>query len=509
MTSGMDPGSQVAIDLGVVVLAPTGRDASLICQALADAGLPCQPVHDSHALAEEITRGAGIAVVAEEALTQAGITHLLHVLADQPSWSDFPFIVLTAGRNHVDRSTTITTMQQSLGNVTLLERPVRMNTLISAVRSGLRARQRQYQVRNHERALFESESRYRSLVMASSNLVWLTDPDGRITAELPQWSEVTGQSFAEYRDWGWTEAIHPEDREKVMLGFCEALRTNQPFLAECRLLCQGVYRRVLARAVPVRDETGQPREWVGACTDIEQQRAAEEALIRQEKLALAGRLAAAIAHEINNPLQAVTNLVSLISTGADLEQARQFASLAQAELSRVSHIVTQTLAFYRQPAETKANDLAEIIDSVLALMQPKIAKANIEVIRELDLSQPLVCAAGEIRQILANIIANAVEAMPTGGKLRIRLRAVSDWRGHTGQGIRVTIADTGPGIPAEIRERIFEPFFTTKDTVGTGLGLWVTAQLMQKCAGRIAVFSSTRPPRSGTVFSLFFPHRSQ
>jgi signal transduction histidine kinase len=234
-----------------------------------------------------------------------------------------------------------------------------------------------------------------------------------------------------------------------------------------------------------------------------QRQLAEDALRKSEKLAVAGRLAASIAHEINNPLESVTNLLYLIRNSTTLEDAKQFCALAETELRRVSEIATQTLRFYRQQSEATRLDVTQITDSVLSLYQGRLHSHQVQVICDYRTHSELLCYAGELRQLIANLISNALDAMKQTGTLTLRLREALDLEGR--EGIRITIADTGTGIPPDLRKRIFEPFVTTKGATGTGLGLWVTAEILRKHAGRMTFRSSTRPGHSGTVFTIFLP----
>ena len=243
--------------------------------------------------------------------------------------------------------------------------------------------------------------------------------------------------------------------------------------------------------------------------DVTERKRAESALLQSEKLAAVGRLSASIAHEINNPLEAVTNLLYLINEEKDLpEQARNFTHLAQQELARVSQIATQTLRFYRQPTARTAVRVSEQLDSVLKLYQGRLASAGVEVVRDYHAAAPLLAFEGELRQVFTNLVGNALDASRNGGKMTLRTREATDWR--TGRkGIRVTVADRGHGMSRETVRRIFEPFFSTKGITGTGLGLWVTLGIIQKHEGRVKVRSSESPERHGTVFSVFIPHREK
>jgi signal transduction histidine kinase len=224
---------------------------------------------------------------------------------------------------------------------------------------------------------------------------------------------------------------------------------------------------------------------------------AQEALRRSEKLAVTGRLAASIAHEINNPLEAVTNLLFLIRSERSREARDRYLAEAEHELARMTEITTHTLRFYREPNKPVRTEVAGVLQSVLVLFQPRFSAANISVHHDIRMPDATVLSSpGELRQIIANIIGNAIDAMRQGGHLRVRVSSSKPRNGAAG--IRLSIADTGPGIPPELLARIFEPFVTTKGETGTGLGLWVTEEIVKKNGWSISVRSNRR----GTVFSL-------
>jgi signal transduction histidine kinase len=244
--------------------------------------------------------------------------------------------------------------------------------------------------------------------------------------------------------------------------------------------------------------------------DTTERRRSEDTLRRTEKLAAAGQLAASIAHEINNPLEAVTNLLFLLRTQASLDdEATRFAEMAQHELARVSEITQQTLRFYRPSTSPAVANVGEILDSILTLHSGRVHTLRVEVIRRYGNDIDLYCLSGALRQVFANLITNALDALNGGGQLLIRAERSHCWKdGRTG--VRVVVADSGSGMPVEVRLRIFEPFFTTKLATGTGLGLWVTQDIMEKHQGSIVVRSRCELPEreaSGTVFMLFFPDR--
>ncbi len=262
-------------------------------------------------------------------------------------------------------------------------------------------------------------------------------------------------------------------------------------------------RSWLAHLYPVRTET-EPTRWVGAIlVDTTEQKRGEETLRRTEKLAATGRLAASIAHEINNPLEAVTNLLYLIRQEHLSPETARFADLAQQEVTRVSEITQQTLRFYRQSTLPAIANVNELLDSVITLHLGRVQTLQVDLRRDYHGDLPLFCFAGELRQLFANLIGNALDAMtPEGGRLLIRTHS-SHQNGVLG--VRVSVADTGCGISQEARRHIFEPFFTTKEATGTGLGLWVSEQIVRKHNGSFRVRSRTHGPATGTVFSIFFP----
>ena len=247
--------------------------------------------------------------------------------------------------------------------------------------------------------------------------------------------------------------------------------------------------------------------WVGAIVaEVTERKRAEEAMRRSEKLAAVGRLAASIAHEINNPLESVTNLLYLIRHHHSLDDtAREYSVLAQQELSRVAGITQQTLRFYRQSSHPLDVQLPEILRSVLVLHHAKMQAPRIDVRLRLKDDAVLFGYAGELRQVFANLIGNAIDAMPAGGCIWLR---ACDARRNGRRGVKVTVADTGTGMTEQVRQRIFEPFFTTKEATGTGLGLWVSAEILNKHRALIKVRSRVARHRgdwSGTVFTIFFP----
>jgi PAS domain S-box-containing protein len=239
--------------------------------------------------------------------------------------------------------------------------------------------------------------------------------------------------------------------------------------------------------------------------DITAQLKAEEALRKAERLAAMGRVAGIIAHEINNPLEAITNTFYLLSSHPSLdEEARYYAQLGEEELLRVSHITRQTLGFYRESKDPVEVSLPQLLDDILDLQSRRLEFGNVELDKKYQTNGVLQGFPVELKQVFLNLIANAVQAMPDGGKLRLRV-ADRHFRGNGAGGICVSVVDTGSGIGPEQAQHLFEPFFTTKSTKGTGLGLWISKGIVQKYGGTIRFRSLRRATGNITCFRIFFP----
>jgi signal transduction histidine kinase len=263
---------------------------------------------------------------------------------------------------------------------------------------------------------------------------------------------------------------------------------------------------VRVNATPVRDSSGNVTMAVVTVEDITAMKQAEESLRTSEKLAAVGRMAGTLAHEINNPLDAVNNLVYLLSRDSSLnEHGRECVQLLQKELERTQHIVANTLSFYRESSSPVRVNLSQVLDGVLTLHARKIENKQLQVIKRIEANVPVMGFPGELRQVFLNLVSNGIEATPDRGTLRIHIFPSSQWRKEEVRGVRVVIADNGHGISPEHRSKLFQPFFTTKGEQGTGLGLWVSQGIVRKHQGEIRMHSTTRLGRNGTCFSVFLP----
>ena len=261
-------------------------------------------------------------------------------------------------------------------------------------------------------------------------------------------------------------------------------------------------------SAPITDDAGRMIGAVVATLDIDDRKRAEQALLRTEKLAAVGRLAASIAHEINNPLEAVTNILYILRDRTDGETL-QYVETAEAELRRVAAITSQSLRFHKQSTKAVLGHCAALITDTLSLFHSKILNGRVTVEQRHRAMPPVICFDGEIRQVLNNLLGNAIDALaPNGGRLIIRSRAGTHWK--TGrEGAFITVADTGTGMSPEVAGHVFEAFYTTKEMEGTGLGLWVSKEIIGRHHGALTLRTRQRNRGSGTVFSVFLPYGAQ
>lgn len=350
------------------------------------------------------------------------------------------------------------------------------------------------------------EASFRELADSIPQLVFTTDAYGRKEYCNERYFRYTGLRTLRDFDLHWLDHIHPEDRAATRAAWLRAVETGEQYQCEYRLLrADGAYRYFLARGLPSRNESGEIVRWLGSCTDIHDQKLAEQSMRRSEKLAVTGKLAANLAHEINNPLTGVMNSLYLALQHEALpEGVRAYLKTAEQELLRVSHLTTRTLQFHRQAGKPASFDICLLMDSVLNVFVPRLHERHVTVSRRYSNRGTIFGYADDLRHALANVLSNSLDALSDGGRLQIRIRGAS--RPETAEpGIRLTIADNGVGLASDLNRRVFEPFFSTKEATGTGLGLWMTQSIIQKHAGVIRFRSSIHARNHGTVVSIFLP----
>ncbi len=363
-----------------------------------------------------------------------------------------------------------------------------------------------------QKTLAESRAEHTTREMAaiveySGDGIYGARPDGTITSWNRAAEHLYGYTAEEAVGLPVTRLAPPERRDEVERNL-EILNSggNVASYRTERMRKDGSRWPVLLTVSSLRNARG---EIVGASAiarDISAEKQSEEAVRRSEKLATAGRLAASIAHEINNPLEAVVNLLYLARH--DSSHAGEYLTLAEQEVGRVAQLAQQTLGFVRDASSPSAMDPAAIMDEILQLYSRKLEGRHIRVTRRYRSICAISGYSGELRQLLANLLVNAVDAMADGGSLQVRVALGRDWSNGRA-GVRITVADTGSGIPRDNLRKIFEPFYTTKKDTGTGLGLWVSRGIVQKHGGSIRVRSRTDGHATGTVFLIFLPQRHE
>lgn len=363
----------------------------------------------------------------------------------------------------------------------------------------------------YARQLEEREEWFRSTLTSLGDAVIATDGKGHVTFLNPMAERLMGTPLAAARG-KYIEDVFPIFNEttlkpvdnpvkKVMEhGFIIGLANHTVLLNT-----DGTYIPIEDSAAPIRDGRGKVVGVVMVFRDATTERKSQEVLRKTEKLAAAARLAATVAHEINNPLEAIGNLVYITKTIDGLpESASKNLSLAEEELARVSHITRQTLGFYRESKQPNEVDLPTLVESVLNIYSNKFRTKNITIVRDFHDCPPIQGLSGELKQAVANLVSNAADAVPHGGTICVRIDCHEDAASKI---VKVIVEDDGPGIAPEHRDHIFEPFFTTKKDVGTGLGLWVTKEIIERHSGTVEVRSLNTRDISGTAFSITLPVR--
>ncbi len=373
--------------------------------------------------------------------------------------------------------------------------------------------------RQAEAALRQSQRKLaESAVEAQMNLTRLKLIEGAVNAGTWEFDIATGISHwpaGISSLWGlpaedhfiplddFVSRIYIEDRDRIVAIVQDSIASGKSYDVEFRVVWpdQSVHW-LQARGAVLNDDNGKPAKVIGIALEVTQRRHTENALRESEKLAATGRMAATIAHEINNPLEAVVNLIYLSRHDATLSpQTRDYLDSADAELNRVGYMVRQTLGFYRENSQPVWIDAGNLVDMISAVFRNKMTRKNVQLDTEVEHAE-IFGVEGELRQVVSNLISNAIDAVEIDGRIRIRVRRVS--RGNHSY-VRILVADNGHGISRENRCKVFQPFFTTKASIGTGLGLWVTKGIVDKHNGHISLRTSTIPHRTGTVFCVDLP----
>jgi PAS domain S-box-containing protein len=360
-------------------------------------------------------------------------------------------------------------------------------------------------IRETERVLHESTKHLGELaaIVASSDDVILSkDLNGIITSWNDAATKVFGYTADEMIGTSILRLIpeHLYSDEKTIIASIRAGRRVEHF-ETVRLTKDGKLIEVSLTVSPVKDANGQVIGASKILRDVSNRKRLEQSLLQAEKIAATGRMAATIAHEINNPLEALMNLLYLLRPKIADEEGINFLATAEGELARVSHIAKQTLGYYRENTLASRTSLGEVAEHAVTIYKPRCTAARITIEPSIASSRKIVIRRGEMMQVVSNLIANAIYAMPSGGTLSV---SVSDTESPA-DGVVLAIADNGVGIAADVLPKVFDAFFTTRSIVGTGIGLFVAQQFVESHGGQISIESHVEPEKHGTVVRVFLP----
>jgi PAS domain S-box-containing protein len=419
---------------------------------------------------------------------------VVEAIRNDPSLSSTPVILLSARAGEESRVEGLQT-----GASDYLVKPFTARELLARVSSHLAmSRIRKEQIM--------ASQRLAAIVESADDAIISKDLNGIVTSWNHAAEQMFGYTAEEMVGRPIAAIIPPElwaDETRILQTIARGERIDH--FETVRLSKSGERIDVSLTVSPLRDESGRIVGAAKIARDVTQRKKTEHALRMSERLASVGRLAATIAHEINNPLEAVTNLVYLARQGVPREEVPGYLAAAEEELARIAHLTKQTLGFYRETEEAVPVRIGPMLDSLISVFAAKIRNKDIDIRKEIKDDPEIYAVSGEIRQLITNLISNSIDAVTRGGQIRVRVTPAREWLGSRRDGVRLTVGDTGPGIPRALRSELFEPFFTTKKEVGTGLGLWVCRGIVDRHHGAIRVKSSTAAGHSWSVFSVFLP----
>lgn len=534
------------MDERILILAPRGRDAPVIAETLAGLGHKTLICPDLNALAEALQEKAGAAILTEEALAQQGASVLTDWLSAQPPWSDFPFIVLVT-KQPGKRTQTDAARLQAIGNIVLLERPINAETLISAARSAVRARRRQYLARDHLENRTKAEEQLRFALEAGYLGAWDMDLETRVLTTSPTVRAHFGRAPDEPMTLAdAVAAVHPEDAARRRANLDLSVAEGGDYQIEYRVIWpDGSVHWLQVRGRLNAPAPGEPRRMSGVTLDVTARKAAEAALIsmnetlelriaesvrelkrsnarlvneigereqaqaalvQAQKMDAIGQLTGGIAHDFNNLLTAIIGNVDMIERRSDDPRIARMAANAREGVERATKLTAQLLAFSRSQ---QLNLQAVEVDALIGGMDDLLTRTlghKVEV--RTDLRAGAVRANADPNQLelaILNLAINARDAMAEGGVVTIASRLADDWQEglQPGRHVVISVSDTGHGIPADVLHKVFDPFFTTKSVgKGTGLGLSQVYGIATQSGGTVRVDSAVGV---GTVIEIWLP----
>ena len=419
---------------------------------------------------------------------------VLDAIRNDPSLSSTPLILLSARAGEESR-----VEGWHAGATDYLVKPFTARELLARIGSHLamaRIRKEQIMASQHLAAIVES----------ADDAIISKDLNGDVTSWNRAAEKMFGYRADEMVGRSITAIIPPEfqaDEPQILETIARGERIDH--FETVRVTKNGKRIDVSLTVSPMKDEIGRIVGAAKIARDITQQKKTELALRISERLASVGRLAATMAHEINNPLEAVTNLVYLAKDRTDGLDVRDLLAAAEEELARISHLTKQSLGFYRETKEPGPIRIGPIVDQLTSIFATRIRNKAVDLRSEVRDDPEIYAVADEIRHLITNLLSNSIDAVTRSGRIRMRVSPAKEWNENGRSGVRLTVADSGSGISEAVRSELFEPFFTTKKTLGTGLGLWLCKGIVERHHGSIRVKSSTAPGNSWTAFLVFLP----
>lgn len=506
----------------VIILAPRGRDAQIASELLQQSGFPCTTCPDLDHMVVELDAGASAALITEEALAKGDRTGISQWLKNQPAWSDLPFVVLANG-DRSPRSALASMRLEDLGNIVLLERPLHAEAMVGAIRSAVKARHRQYEIREFAATLERSvQERTMELEAARDTLEvaldaagmgnWTLDVSSGEIESTPRYDEIFGYDEPQH---GWTRErflAHVDVADRVIVATALTAATAEGEInLECAISTkEGAGRWIAVNGRVRRDVDGTPSRITGVIADITARREADARLAQAQKMDAIGQLTGGVAHDFNNLLTPIVGSLDLLRRRLDDDERGQklvMAALSAAE--RASTLTQRLLAFARrQTLQPSAVNISSLIDGITDLMRRSLGP-TIEVV--IDVPTNLSSARADPNQLelaLLNLAINARDAMPGGGQLTVSAAELDVDDGSVpalkaGRYIRITAADTGTGMDEHTLAHAIEPFFSTKGVgKGTGLGLSMVHGLAAQSGGTLTISSIVG---QGTSIAVWLP----